>query len=89
MSPVRAAVTRRFSLGVPRSITIVGPEGARSVLYLRSDAGTIRSPTCGASIRDTGASTRLLDARELGGAERTCRTRSARGANASASRPAA
>ena len=37
--PVRAAITRRFSLGVPLDVTVVGPEGRRRVLALRSDAG--------------------------------------------------
>jgi dipeptidyl-peptidase-4 len=67
--PVRAAVTRRFSLGVPRSVSIVGPEGARSVLYLRSDAGDDPVTHLWRLDPITGESTRLLDARALGGAD--------------------
>jgi len=68
--PVRAAVTRRFSLGVPRSISIVGPAGDRSVLYLRSDAGDDPVTHLWRLDPVTGRSTRLLDARVLGGEER-------------------
>jgi len=67
--PVRAAVTRRFSLGVPRSISIVGPEGSRSVLYLRSEAGDDPVTHLWRLDPSTGASRRLLDARALGGAD--------------------
>jgi dipeptidyl-peptidase-4 len=65
--PVRAAVTRRFSLGAPRSLAIIGAEGARSVLYLRSDAGDDPVTHLWRFDPATGESTRLLDARLLGG----------------------
>jgi len=68
--PVRAAVTRRFSLGVPRSVAIVGEAGRRSVLYLRSDAGDDPVTHLWRMDPQTGVSTRLLDARVLGGTER-------------------
>jgi len=67
--PIRAAITRRFSLGAPRSVSIVGPEGARSVLYLRSDAADDPVTHLWSLDPRTGNSTRLLDARALGGAE--------------------
>jgi dipeptidyl-peptidase-4 len=67
--PVRAAITRRFSLGVPRSSMIVGPEGERVVLYLRSDAGDDPVTHLWRLDPVSGVSTRLLDARELGGAD--------------------
>jgi dipeptidyl-peptidase-4 len=67
--PVRAAVTRRFSLGVPRGIAIVGPAGARSVLYLRSEAGDDPVTHLWRLDPRTGETDRLLDARTLGGAE--------------------
>ncbi len=67
--PIRAAVTRRFSLGVPRSVIIVGEEGGRSVLYLRSDAGDDPVTHLWRMDPHSGLSTRLLDARVLGGTE--------------------
>jgi dipeptidyl-peptidase-4 len=35
--PLRAAITRRFTLGAPRSAAVIGDEGRRGVLWLRSD----------------------------------------------------
>jgi dipeptidyl-peptidase-4 len=67
--PVRAAVTRRFSLGVARDVAIVGPEGARHVLALRSDAGDDPVTHLWRFDPVTGEGVRLLDARALGGAD--------------------
>ncbi len=67
--PIRAAITRRFSLGVPRSFAIVGEQGARSVLYLRSDAGDDPVTHLWRMDPKSGISSRLLDARVLGGTE--------------------
>jgi len=67
--PVRAAITRRFSLGVPRSIAIIGVPGARSVLYLRSDAGDDPVNHLWRLDPTSGSATRLLDARQLGSVE--------------------
>jgi len=64
--PLRAAVTRRFSLGVPRGATLVGPPDARKVVFLRSDAGD--DPVTHLWVLDvmTGEAVRLVDARTLG-----------------------
>ena len=67
--PVRAAVTRRFTLGVPRDVTIVGPAGHRRVLALRSDAGDDPVTHLWRFDPLTGEGVRLLDARALGGAD--------------------
>jgi dipeptidyl-peptidase-4 len=67
--PVRAAVTRRFTLGVPRDVTIVGPAGRRQVLALRSDAGDDPVTHLWRFDPVTGEGVRLLDARALGGAD--------------------
>lgn len=67
--PVRAALTRRFSLGVPRDVSIVGPEGARRVLALRSDAGDDPVTHLWSFDPCTGEGVRLLDARALGADE--------------------
>lgn len=64
--PVRAAVTRRFTLGVPRDVSIVGTPGARSVLALRSDAGDDPVTHLWRFDPRTGEGERLLDARALG-----------------------
>ncbi len=64
--PVRAAVTRRFTLGVPRDVSVVGPPGARSVLALRSDAGDDPVTHLWRFDPRTGEGERLLDARALG-----------------------
>ncbi len=64
--PVRAATTRRFSLGAPRDLAIVGSVGQRRVLALRSDAGD--DPVLHLWRIDplTGEEVRLLDARAVG-----------------------
>ena len=67
--PVRAARTRRFSLGVPRDVAIVGPSGRRSVLALRSDAGDDPVTHLWRIDPATGTATRLIDARALGSDE--------------------
>jgi dipeptidyl-peptidase 4 len=67
--PVRAAITRRFSLGVPRDVTIVGPVGERRVLALRSDAGDDPVTHLWSFDPRTGEGVRLLDARALGAEE--------------------
>jgi len=67
--PVRAAITRRFTLGVPRDVSIVGPEGGRRVLALRSDAGDDPVTHLWCFDPGTGQGMRLLDARVLGGDE--------------------
>jgi len=67
--PVRAAVTQRFTLGAPRSIAIVGEADARSVLYLRSDAGDDPVTHLWRLDPVSGDSVRLLDARAVGGDE--------------------
>ena len=67
--PVRAAITRRFSLGVPRDVTVVGPEGRRRVLALRSDAGDDPVTHLWSFDPRTGEGVRLLDARALGADE--------------------
>lgn len=67
--PVRAALTRRFSLGVPRDVRIVGPEGARRVLALRSDAGDDPVTHLWCFDPSTAEGVRLLDARALGADE--------------------
>ncbi len=64
--PVRAAVTRRFTLGVPRDVAIVGPAGARTILALRSDAGDDPVTHLWRIDPVTGEEVRLLDARALG-----------------------
>ncbi len=64
--PVRAARTRRFTLGVPRDVAIVGPPGARRVLALRSDAGDDPVTHLWRFDPVTGAGARLIDARALG-----------------------
>jgi dipeptidyl-peptidase-4 len=68
--PVRSAVTRRFTLGVPRDIAIVGSPGRRAVLALRSDAGDDPVTHLWRFDPYTGEGTRLLDARALAGDER-------------------
>ena len=64
--PVRAAVTRRFTLGVPRDVAIVGPPGARTILALRSDAGDDPVTHLWRIDPATGEEVRLVDARALG-----------------------
>lgn len=61
--PLRAARTRRFSLGVPRDVAVVGPPGARSLLLLRSDGGTDPVTHLWRVDLRTGEEVRLLDAR--------------------------
>ena len=67
--PVRAARTRRFSLGVPRDVAIVGPPGRRRVLALRSDAGDDPVTHLWRFDPLTGEGIRLIDARALGADE--------------------
>jgi dipeptidyl-peptidase 4 len=67
--PVRAALTRRFTLGVPRDVSIVGPADARRVLALRSDAGDDPVTHLWSFDPRTGEGVRLLDARALGADE--------------------
>ena len=67
--PVRAARTRRFTLGVPRDVAIVGPPGRRQVLALRSDAGDDPVTHLWRFDPATGEGTRLIDARALGADE--------------------
>jgi len=67
--PVRSAITRRFSLGVPRDVAIVGPAGRRWVLALRSDAGDDPVTHLWRFDPLTGEGVRLLDARVLGAAD--------------------
>jgi dipeptidyl-peptidase-4 len=67
--PRRAAITRRFTLGVPRDVAIVGPPGARWVLALRSDAADDPVTHLWRFDPVTGEGVRLLDARALGAAE--------------------
>jgi dipeptidyl-peptidase-4 len=67
--PVRSAVTRRFSLGVPRDLSVVGRPGRRWVLALRSDAGDDPVTHLWRFDPRTGEGTRLLDARALGADE--------------------
>ena len=67
--PVRAALTRRFTLGVPRDVSIVGPPAARRVLALRSDAGDDPVTHLWSFDPRTGEGVRLLDARALGADE--------------------
>ena len=67
--PVRAARTRRFSLGVPRDVAIVGRSGRRWVLALRSDAGDDPVTHLWRFDPVTGEGTRLIDARALGADE--------------------
>lgn len=64
--PRRAAVTRRFTLGVPRDVAIVGAEGERTVLALRSDAGDDPVTHLWRFDPATGEGERLVDARALG-----------------------
>ncbi len=64
--PVRSAVTRRFTLGVPRDLAIVGPAGSRSVLALRTDAGDDPVTHLWRFDPMTGEGERLVDARALG-----------------------
>lgn len=64
--PLRAAVTRRFSLGVPRGISVVGPPSARKVVFLRSDAGDDPVTHLWSLDLTTGEPLRLVDARSLG-----------------------
>jgi len=67
--PVRAAITRRFSLGLPRSVAVVGREGSRSVLFLRSDAPDDPVTHLWRLDPRTGESVRLVDARAAGASE--------------------
>ncbi len=67
--PVRSAITRRFTLGVPRDVAIVGPPGGRWVLALRSDAGDDPVTHLWRFDPRTGEGVRLLDARALGAGE--------------------
>jgi dipeptidyl-peptidase-4 len=67
--PVRAAFTRRFTLGAPRDVAIVGPAGRRHVLALRSDAGDDPVTHLWRFDPTTGEGVRLIDARTLGGDE--------------------
>ncbi len=67
--PVRAARTRRFTLGVPRDVAIVGPQRGRRVLALRSDAGDDPVTHLWRFDPLTGEGTRLIDARALGADE--------------------
>jgi len=67
--PVRAAVTRRFTLGVPRDLAVVGPPGARTVLALRTDAGDDPVTHLWRFDPTTGVGERLIDARALGADE--------------------
>jgi dipeptidyl-peptidase-4 len=64
--PVRSAITRRFTLGVPRDVAIVGPPGSRSVLALRTDAGDDPVTHLWRFDPATGEGERLVDARALG-----------------------
>jgi dipeptidyl-peptidase 4 len=67
--PRRAAITRRFTLGVPRDVAIVGSPGSRRVLALRSDAADDPVTHLWRFDPVTGEGVRLLDARALGAAE--------------------
>jgi dipeptidyl-peptidase-4 len=66
--PVRSARSRRFTLGLPRGVRVVGPTGAREVLVLRSDGG--EDPVTHLwRLSPDGALARVVDARALGAAE--------------------
>jgi dipeptidyl-peptidase-4 len=63
--PLQLARTRRFTLGAPRDVTIVGAGDARRVLFLRSDDA--EDPVNHLWVKDpvTGHERRLVDARSL------------------------
>ncbi len=66
--PIRSARSRRFTLGLPRGVRVVGRSGSRSVLVLRSDGG--EDPVTHLwRLGAGGALERLVDARALGAAE--------------------
>ncbi|QGG96620.1 S9 family peptidase [Actinomarinicola tropica] len=62
--PRRYAVTRRFTLGAPRTPTVVS--GGRRVLFLRSDAGDDPVHSLWLLDLDSGEERRLIDPRDLG-----------------------
>jgi dipeptidyl-peptidase-4 len=64
--PLQLARTRRFTLGAPRDITVVGAGSDRRVLFLRSDDP--EDPVNHLWVMDpsTGQERRLVDARSLG-----------------------
>lgn len=64
--PLRSAVTRRFTSGAPRSAAVIGPEGRRGVLWLRSDGPDDAVNHLWHLDVATGVERRLLDGR-LGG----------------------
>jgi dipeptidyl-peptidase 4 len=67
--PRQHARTRRFSLGIPRAFTpAVGPDGPL-VLFLRTDTGDDPVTHLWHHDPTTGGTTKLVDARELGGEE--------------------
>jgi dipeptidyl-peptidase-4 len=62
--PLRSARSRRFTLGLPRGVRVVGPSGDRRVLVLRSDGG--EDPVTHLWHLVDGRLERLVDARALG-----------------------
>lgn len=64
--PLRTARTRRFTLGAPRDVTVVGPPGARHVLALRSDGPEDPLTHLWRFDPRTGEGVRLVDARPAG-----------------------
>jgi dipeptidyl-peptidase 4 len=68
--PLRSAITRRFTLGAPRSAAVIGPEGRRGVLWVRSDGPEDAVNHLWHLDVTSGIERRLLDGR-LGGDEST------------------
>jgi dipeptidyl-peptidase 4 len=63
--PLQVARTRRFTLGAPRDLAIVGPSGARRVLFLRSDDPEDPVNHLWAIDPGTGREQRIVDVRAL------------------------
>jgi dipeptidyl-peptidase 4 len=63
--PLQVARTRRFTLGAPRDLVIVGEVGARRVLFLRSDDPEDPVNHLWSIDPDSGVEERLVDVRSL------------------------
>jgi dipeptidyl-peptidase 4 len=67
--PLQVARTRRFTLGAPRDLTIVGATGSRAVLFLRSDDPEDPVNHLWSIDAASGRERRLVDVRALGDPE--------------------
>lgn len=67
--PLQVARTRRFTLGAPRDLTIVGEVGARAVMFLRSEDAEDPVNDLWTIDAVSGCERRLVDVRTLGDPE--------------------